>query len=53
LIDEANAALWVARSSGCSYARALYKQPEILFLDEATSHLDAALDSKISETVGH
>ena len=28
-------------------ARALYRQPRILFLDEATSHLDANTEKKI------
>lgn len=32
-------------------ARALYKRPEILFLDEATSHLDVANETKICEAV--
>lgn len=32
-------------------ARALYKRPRVLFLDEATSHLDAALEREISACV--
>lgn len=32
-------------------ARALYKNPQILFLDEATSHLDVAHERIVSETV--
>jgi ATP-binding cassette subfamily B protein RaxB len=32
-------------------ARALYKQPKILFLDEATSHLDVAHESKINRAI--
>lgn len=32
-------------------ARALYKRPSLLFLDEATSHLDMGLESEISEAV--
>lgn len=32
-------------------ARALYKEPVILFLDEATSHLDAKNEAKISQQV--
>ena len=32
-------------------ARAVYKNPELLFLDEATSHLDAESESKIQETL--
>jgi len=32
-------------------ARALYKKPKILFLDEATSHLDCALENHVNETI--
>ena len=32
-------------------ARALYREPRILFLDEATSHLDTANESTISERI--
>jgi ATP-binding cassette, subfamily B, bacterial CvaB/MchF/RaxB len=32
-------------------ARALYKRPGILFLDEATSHLDVALEAQVSEAI--
>jgi len=32
-------------------ARALYKEPKILFLDEATSHLDAETENKINQVV--
>lgn len=32
-------------------ARALYKQPEILFLDEATSHLDEPTEAIIAEAL--
>jgi ATP-binding cassette, subfamily B, bacterial CvaB/MchF/RaxB len=32
-------------------ARALYKRPNILFLDEATSHLDTALEKNITAAV--
>jgi ATP-binding cassette, subfamily B, bacterial CvaB/MchF/RaxB len=33
------------------FARALYKKPSIIFLDEATSHLDRAREDKINETI--
>ena len=32
-------------------ARALYKQPKILFLDEATSHLDILREKQVSEAI--
>lgn len=32
-------------------ARALYKRPSIIFLDEATSHLDRAREDKINDTI--
>ncbi|MCP5245848.1 MAG: peptidase domain-containing ABC transporter [Burkholderiales bacterium] len=32
-------------------ARALYRQPKILFLDEATSHLDVARESSVNEAI--
>lgn len=32
-------------------ARALYRQPRILFLDEATSHLDVALEQRVNEAI--
>ena len=32
-------------------ARALYAQPKILFLDEATSHLDVRLEQSVSESI--
>ncbi|HEX5126297.1 MAG TPA: peptidase domain-containing ABC transporter [Rhodocyclaceae bacterium] len=32
-------------------ARALYKKPAILFLDEATSHLDVANECKVSDAI--
>jgi len=32
-------------------ARALYKEPAILFMDEATSHLDASNEARISEQI--
>ncbi|MDQ1215029.1 peptidase domain-containing ABC transporter [Pantoea anthophila] len=34
-------------------ARALYRQPRILILDEATSHLDVARESAINDAIRH
>ena len=33
-------------------ARALYKQPKVLVLDEATSHLDVNLERQVNAAVG-
>lgn len=32
-------------------ARALYKRPKILFLDEATSHLDTSLETHVNNSI--
>lgn len=34
-------------------ARALYKQPRILALDEATSHLDIENEHKVNQALAH
>ena len=34
-------------------ARALYKKPKILFLDEATSHLDVNLENSVNVNIKH
>lgn len=34
-------------------ARALYKQPKILALDEATSHLDVVRERQVSDAIKH
>lgn len=34
-------------------ARAVYKNPEVLFLDEATSHLDVESEQKIQDSLAH
>ncbi len=34
-------------------ARALYKNPKILFMDEATSHLDVALEQAVNAAIKH
>lgn len=34
-------------------ARAIYRKPDILFLDEATSHLDAQSEAKIQDSLSH
>jgi len=32
-------------------ARALYKKPKILFLDEATAHLDCSLENNVNDNI--
>ena len=34
-------------------ARALYREPRILFMDEATSHLDAANEARVNANIRH
>jgi ATP-binding cassette subfamily B protein RaxB len=34
-------------------ARALYKEPRIIFMDEATSHLDVALEQAVNQAIKH
>ncbi len=48
LIGDMGAALSGGQRQRVVLARALYKRPKILFLDEATSHLDSALERKIN-----
>lgn len=53
LIGDMGMALSGGQKQRVMLARALYKNPKILFLDEATSHLDVALEHAINETVRH
>ena len=32
-------------------ARALYRQPKILFMDEGTAHLDVSTERKVNESI--
>lgn len=51
LIGDMGIALSGGQKQRILLARALYKNPKILFLDEATSHLDVALEKAINDTV--
>lgn len=42
-----------ARALRVLLGRALYKQPRLLILDEATSHLDVELEASVNAAVGH
>lgn len=51
LIGDMGSSLSGGQKQRILLARALYKEPKILFLDEATSHLDVGLESVVNETV--
>lgn len=51
LVGDMGAALSGGQKQRIMLARALYKKPKLLFLDEATSHLDTEAEREISTTV--
>ena len=51
LIGDMGAALSGGQKQRVLLARALYKRPRILFLDEATSHLDVTRESMVNEAI--
>jgi ATP-binding cassette subfamily B protein RaxB len=51
LIGDLGTALSGGQKQRVLLARALYKQPRILALDEATSHLDVACERSVNESV--
>lgn len=51
LIGDMGTSLSGGQKQRVLLARALYKQPKILFLDEATSHLDIALEQAVNHAV--
>jgi len=51
LIGDMGAALSGGQKQRILLARALYKKPKILFLDEATSHLDVAREAMVNEAI--
>lgn len=53
LIGDMGSSLSGGQKQRIILARALYKQPKILFMDEATSHLDTSLESDINTAVSH
>lgn len=51
LIGDMGAALSGGQKQRVLLARALYKQPAILFLDEATSHLDISCEKRVNQAI--
>ncbi|SFC30741.1 peptidase domain-containing ABC transporter [Pseudoalteromonas denitrificans] len=51
LIGDMGSSLSGGQKQRLILARALYKKPKILFMDEATSHLDTALESDINHAI--
>lgn len=51
LIGDMGTALSGGQKQRILLARALYKRPSILFLDEATSHLDIAREAMVNEAI--
>ena len=53
LIGDMGSSLSGGQKQRLILARALYKKPKILFMDEATSHLDTALEVDINQAINH
>lgn len=51
LIGDMGAALSGGQKQRILLARALYKRPQILFLDEATSHLDISCEKRVNAAI--
>lgn len=51
LIGDMGSALSGGQKQRILLARALYRQPRILFMDEATSHLDTKIESFVSKAI--
>jgi ATP-binding cassette subfamily B protein RaxB len=51
MIGDMGAALSGGQKQRLLLARALYKQPRILILDEATSHLDLACEERVNHAI--
>ena len=52
LIGDMGSALSGGQKQRIMLARALYRQPKILFMDEGTAHLDVATEHMINESIG-
>ncbi|WP_164503419.1 peptidase domain-containing ABC transporter [Pleionea sediminis] len=51
LVGDMGAALSGGQKQRVLIARALYKQPSILFMDEATSHLDSITEKRVTRAI--
>jgi ATP-binding cassette subfamily B protein RaxB len=51
LIGDMGSSLSGGQRQRVLLARALYRRPKILFLDEGTAHLDVALERRINEAL--
>ena len=52
LIGEMGGSLSGGQRQRIMLARALYRRPRLLFLDEGTSHLDPALETQVNAAIG-
>ncbi|WKE65907.1 peptidase domain-containing ABC transporter [Gallaecimonas kandeliae] len=52
LIGDMGSSLSGGQKQRVLLARALYRQPKVLFLDEATSHLDVQLEHHVNTAIG-
>jgi ATP-binding cassette subfamily B protein RaxB len=52
LVGDMGSSLSGGQKQRIILARALYRRPEILFMDEATSHLDEATESSVNANLG-
>jgi ATP-binding cassette subfamily B protein RaxB len=51
LIGDMGSALSGGQKQRILLARALYRRPQMLFIDEGTSHLDVRLEEKVSAAI--
>jgi ATP-binding cassette subfamily B protein RaxB len=52
LVGDMGASLSGGQKQRLLLARALYRAPRVLFMDEATSHLDTANEARVNQHIG-